>query len=57
MHQFPKQGATPPWELNMDYVRDRKVLLAGPVGDHMHFGDAPSEALPETAGVGVRRAA
>jgi cation diffusion facilitator CzcD-associated flavoprotein CzcO len=57
MHQFPKQGATPPWELNMDYVRDRKVLLEGPVGDHMHFGDAPSEALPETAGVAVRRAA
>jgi monooxygenase len=37
VHLFPKQGTTPPWELNMDYVRDRKVLLDGPVGDHMRF--------------------
>jgi hypothetical protein len=35
---FPKQGVTPPWELNMDYVHDRKVLLEGPVGDHLRFG-------------------
>jgi cation diffusion facilitator CzcD-associated flavoprotein CzcO len=57
MHEFPKQGDAPPWELNMDYLRDRKVLLEGPVGDHMHFGGKPSEALPEPVGVGVRRAA
>lgn len=37
MHEFPKQGSTPPWELNMDYLRDRKLLLDGPVGDHMRF--------------------
>jgi cation diffusion facilitator CzcD-associated flavoprotein CzcO len=35
--RFPRQGATAPWELNMDYRRDRKLLLGGPVGDHMHF--------------------
>jgi cation diffusion facilitator CzcD-associated flavoprotein CzcO len=35
--RFPKQGATAPWELSMDYLRDRKVLLDGPVGDHMQF--------------------
>jgi monooxygenase len=57
MHQFPKQGSTPPWELNMDYLRDRKVLLDGPVGDHMRFGGELSEEPRETVGVGARRAA
>jgi cation diffusion facilitator CzcD-associated flavoprotein CzcO len=57
MHQFPKQGATPPWELSMDYLRDRSVLLDGPVGDHMHFGGKQSAARPEAVGVGARRAA
>jgi hypothetical protein len=56
MHEFPKQGATPPWELNMDYLRDRKMLLDGPVNDHMHFGGARPEELPETVGAGARRA-
>jgi cation diffusion facilitator CzcD-associated flavoprotein CzcO len=57
VHEFPKQGATPPWELNMDYLRDRKVLLEGPVGDHMRFGGERSAALPEALAVGGRRAA
>jgi monooxygenase len=35
--KFPKQGAVAPWELNMDYLRDRTVLLEGPVGDHLSF--------------------
>jgi len=35
--RFPQQGATAPWELSMDYLRDRKILLAGPVGDRMRF--------------------
>ncbi len=59
MHEFPKQGSTPPWELNMDYLRDRKVLLEGPVGDHMRFFARPTEqlaAVAETAG-GQRAAA
>jgi cation diffusion facilitator CzcD-associated flavoprotein CzcO len=42
--QFPKQGTEPPWELNMDYLRDRKVLLDGPVGDHMRFTPSSSAA-------------
>jgi hypothetical protein len=57
VHEFPKQGATPPWELNMDYLRDRKVLLNGPVGDHMRFGRERPEALPEAVGAVARRAA
>jgi cation diffusion facilitator CzcD-associated flavoprotein CzcO len=47
VHDFPKQGSTPPWELNMDYLRDRKALLDGPVGDHMRF--APKTTTPEPA--------
>ncbi len=46
MHNFPRQGTTPPWQLNMDYLRDRKVLLDGPVGDHMKFArSSTAEAL------------
>jgi cation diffusion facilitator CzcD-associated flavoprotein CzcO len=37
MHQFPKQGATAPWELSMDYRHDGRLLVDGPVGDHMQF--------------------
>jgi cation diffusion facilitator CzcD-associated flavoprotein CzcO len=43
--RFPKQGASAPWELNMDYRRDRKLLLDGPVGDHMQFA-AKSRPTP-----------
>jgi monooxygenase len=46
VHEFPKQGSTPPWELNMDYLRDRKVLLDGPVGDHMRFAPISSAPRP-----------
>jgi cation diffusion facilitator CzcD-associated flavoprotein CzcO len=46
VHDFPKQGSTPPWELNMDYLRDRNVLLEGPVGDHMRFGSKTPESEP-----------
>jgi cation diffusion facilitator CzcD-associated flavoprotein CzcO len=42
--RFPQQGATAPWELNMDYRRDRKVLLEGPVGDHMGFASPQANA-------------
>ncbi len=40
--QFPRQGSSPPWELSMDYLHDRKVLVDGPVGDHMNFFAAPA---------------
>jgi monooxygenase len=53
VHEFPRQGVTPPWQLNMDYLRDRKVLLDGPVGDHMRFArnaTAPTAAALAPAG-------
>jgi monooxygenase len=37
MHQFPEQGAIAPWELSMDYLHDRRLLVDGPVGDHMRL--------------------
>jgi hypothetical protein len=46
VHEFPKQGSTPPWELNMDYLQDRKVLLDGPVGDHMRFASKTTASEP-----------
>ena len=33
-----------PWELSMDYVRDRKTMLEGPVGDHLRFTPAQRPA-------------
>jgi len=45
--RFPKQGAVAPWLAKMDYVYDRKVLVEGPVGDHLRFGrEAPEGAGP-----------
>jgi hypothetical protein len=44
VHQFPRQGPGPPWELSMDYVRDRKLMLAGPVGDHLRFTEREMDA-------------
>jgi monooxygenase len=44
--KFPKQGATAPWELNMDYLRDRTVLLKGPVGDHLTFTTRSAATRP-----------
>jgi hypothetical protein len=41
----------------MDYLRDRKALLEGPVGDHMHFGGELSQEPREAVGVDARRAA
>ncbi|HEY3829634.1 MAG TPA: NAD(P)/FAD-dependent oxidoreductase [Solirubrobacteraceae bacterium] len=49
--RFPQQGATAPWELNMDYVRDRKVLLDGPIGDHMGFASRQASAPLAAAAV------
>jgi cation diffusion facilitator CzcD-associated flavoprotein CzcO len=46
VHEFPKQGSAPPWELNMDYLKDRKVLLDGPVGDHMRFARKATASEP-----------
>jgi monooxygenase len=51
VQDFPRQGPGAPWELGMDYLRDRKMLLDGPVGDHMQFfGERPAAAAePVTA--------
>jgi cation diffusion facilitator CzcD-associated flavoprotein CzcO len=48
MDIFPKQGATPPWRLYQNYLRDYRVLTRGPVDDHARFGrrtavDQPAE--------------
>jgi cation diffusion facilitator CzcD-associated flavoprotein CzcO len=53
VNEFPRQGTTPPWQLNMDYLRDRKLLRDGPVGDHMRFAHqatAPTSAALTAAG-------
>lgn len=52
--RFPQQGATAPWELSMDYLRDRKVLLGGPVGDHMIFALRRASAPLAAAGASAR---
>ena len=44
---FPKQGATRPWRLHQNYVRDVRLLKHGPVDDEMDFARAP--AREETA--------
>jgi cation diffusion facilitator CzcD-associated flavoprotein CzcO len=52
MHQFPKQGATAPWVLSMDYLHDRRLLVDGPVGDQMRFVRRRAQARPsQPAGV------
>jgi cation diffusion facilitator CzcD-associated flavoprotein CzcO len=51
VNKFPRQGSTPPWELSMDYPRDRKLLLDGPVGDHMRFVHRPVEPPVPAAAV------
>ena len=33
LHQFPKQGSAPPWELRQDYYRDVKELREGSLED------------------------
>jgi cation diffusion facilitator CzcD-associated flavoprotein CzcO len=37
LERFPRQGPGHPWELSMDYIRDRVALTTGPVGDHARF--------------------
>jgi hypothetical protein len=35
--RFPKQSPREPWLLRMDYLDDRRMLLDGPVGDHLRM--------------------
>jgi monooxygenase len=55
---FPKQGSSEPWKIRMDYGYDRKLLLEGPVGDHMRFFRASEQAKASPVAEGsVARAA
>ncbi|HEY0277155.1 MAG TPA: NAD(P)/FAD-dependent oxidoreductase [Solirubrobacterales bacterium] len=48
--RFPRQGSTPPWQLKMDYLHDRRLLLEGPVGDHLRLRRiAPATVRDEVA--------
>jgi cation diffusion facilitator CzcD-associated flavoprotein CzcO len=42
IHEFPKQGARPPWRLHQNYARDIVLMRMGPVEDGaMEFRPAP----------------
>jgi monooxygenase len=41
--ELPKQGATLPWRLHQNYLRDVRLLKRGPVDDAMRFSPAPAE--------------
>jgi hypothetical protein len=34
---MPKQGATPPWRLHQNYIRDIRMLRHGPINDEMEL--------------------
>jgi cation diffusion facilitator CzcD-associated flavoprotein CzcO len=51
VESFPRQGASAPWELSTDYLKDRKLLLDGPVGDHMRFTSSPRAREPQPVAV------
>jgi monooxygenase len=44
--RFPRQGTVAPWIARMDYRYDHRVLVGGPVGDHLRFGRA-AENIPQ----------
>jgi cation diffusion facilitator CzcD-associated flavoprotein CzcO len=35
--RFPRQAMGGPWHLGTDYLQDRRMLLDGPVGDHLRL--------------------
>jgi hypothetical protein len=39
---LPKQGASQPWRLHQNYIRDIRMLRRGPIDDAMTFS-RPSE--------------
>ena len=55
LDRFPRQGAVEPWLLKQDYLYDRRLLLDGPVGDHLRLyraapsGDRTGAALEAVA--------
>ena len=53
LDQFPRQGTGAPWELPMDFIRDRKRFREGPVGDHLRFTTSPHVDRPPPTPVEV----
>jgi cation diffusion facilitator CzcD-associated flavoprotein CzcO len=50
VHEFPKQGSSQPWSLNMSYAADVKLLRRGPVTDpNLHFGARSATPQPVAA--------
>jgi cation diffusion facilitator CzcD-associated flavoprotein CzcO len=43
---LPKQGATTPWRLHQNYIRDTRLLRRGPLNDDVHF-TRPRALTPE----------
>ncbi len=37
LHELPRQGATAPWRLHQNYVKDVRLLKRGPLEDAMRF--------------------
>ena len=40
---MPKQGATPPWRLHQNYIRDIRMLRHGPIDDQMELSSPISD--------------
>ncbi|KZY62311.1 FAD-containing monooxygenase EthA [Oleiphilus sp. HI0071] len=49
-HMLPRQGRSGPWKLDMDYGKDKKVLLKEPVDEpNMHFKTAAQKVKADPA--------
>ena len=48
---LPKQGATIPWRLHQNYIRDIRMLRHGPVADEMDLSSATVRERPQLAAV------
>ena len=50
---LPRQASVAPWALKMDYLHDRRVLLDGPVGDHLRFFRTRGAVKPRASLAGI----
>jgi cation diffusion facilitator CzcD-associated flavoprotein CzcO len=48
---LPKQGATIPWRLHQNYIRDIRMLRHGPVAEEMDLSSATVRERPQLAAV------
>jgi cation diffusion facilitator CzcD-associated flavoprotein CzcO len=48
---LPRQGARDPWRIHQDYLRERRLLLRGPVTEGMDFASVPKvhQSVPQPA--------